>query len=626
MTSAIQSGGFQLAKNQATNLVQHSLNMLNNFLNSAENLRLDDSFIVYFKTVSADHVHYKRHRRGPVLLLGCNVSESLPGHLNIDQNLNPFFVDKCLLTHVILGLSRFAEKQNLFFLLLNICSAHKGTKVKGKKNGVIRQRKISEQTLNKAVSELVQQTSKLIQDCQLPSEGPYVVQEVLPIISQQLDVQIHLINSIQSKQASVESFPSKFDATKKQIVLHHIAPHHASYVYDLKATFRYFKKQVCFSCQETFWFNYQHVCKKSETCFSCRRNYRKPNDCLQVDPFFDSCDSQIEECMLDVPAQCDKCNIPIVTSSCLFSHKKICGIGETSKGKVGFFCNGCNQFFGKNKSGFANCMEAKAKHNCQNTPQRCFLCRNFKEDNHQCPIDKTKSTKKWPNLAFVSFGFKTNQSCVECFKAKECFMLANAMTWKEVYAHEMYPKLVCDLHKEHWQAISEPNVAVIYREIERGSFEKKIIAEDGFEVLDEKSPLLAFPYLSNDFKDSPNFKIESSYKKPCKSLILARESIEAQTQKTLLDKLMLEFTSPVYQNYSVLCLHAGDQAYSFILRGLTDLYLRPYIIQNGNKINLIAVDCLDLRFLNASSYLSGTLEDIAEDFAPKENIDYFPNK
>lgn len=626
MTSAIQSGGFQLGKNQANNMVHYSMNMLNNFLNSAENLRLDDSFIIYFKTVSTDHVNYKKHRRGPVVLLGSAVEESLPGQLDIDPSHDLLFKDKCILTHVLLGLMRFEKSLSNFFLLLNICSPHSKTKVMNENLKPIKRKKQTAKNINRAKEELLNRMQGLISECGFSPEGPYDVHEVLPKMASKLNIQIHLINSIQSKQAAVDSFPTEFDATRPQIILFRTSPEHASYVYDLRATFRYFKKQVCFKCKETFWFNYQHVCKKSNTCFGCRKTFQMPGDTQQVDPFFEFCDSQMEAAMLDVPAQCDKCNIPITTENCFASHKKICGISDTSKGKAGFYCEKCQTFFGRNRSGFANSQEAKEKHVCDKKIKTCFVCRNVKDDHHQCPINLAGSSKVWPNLAFIAFAHKTNQSCVICFSIKDEFRQAKNLTWKEVYSHENFSKLFCEKHAQNWELKSEPNVVIIYKEIERGLFERIIISDDGLKHEFQEKFQMAQPYVDEGFKDVPKFKLETEYKKPSKSLVLIQNNLMEKAKKTLIEKLLLELTSPSYQNFVVLGLHASQTYHSLILKGLIDLHLRPYIIQNGNRINLISVDSINLRFLNCSNYLSGSLEEIRDDFAGNEEINYFPER
>lgn len=625
MTSAIQSGAFQLGKNQANNMVHYSMNMLNNFLNSAENLRLDDSFIIYFKTVSAEHVNYKKHRRGPVVLLGAGSDESLPGQLNIRQSLDSFFKDKCILSHIVLGLMRFeTNSTNKFFLLLNICGPHPKTRVRSENGKLVKQTKPTEKNVSRATAELSNQLLRLISKCGFLHDGPYDVHEVLPKIAESLNIQIHLIHSIQSKQAAIDSYPDHFDSARPQIVLYRTSQEHASYVYDLKVAFRYFKKQVCFKCKETFWFNYQHVCKKSDTCFSCRKTYQQPSDCPQVDQFFETCDSQIETSMLEFPLQCEKCNIPITTQKCFLGHKKICGISESSKGKAGFYCEKCNTFFGRNRSGFANSKEAKEMHICDHNIKKCYLCRNIREENHQCPIGQAGMSKVWPNLAFVAFANKTNQSCVSCFSIKEEFRRAKNMTWREVYSHENFSKLFCEKHAHNWELKSEPNLAVIYKEIERGVFERKVISEEGLNLESEETHVLSQPYVDKDLRDVPKFKTEARYNKPSNSLVLIRKGYKEKEKKTLIEKLLLELTSPSFQNYVVLGLHASQTYHSLILNGLVDLHFRPYVIQNGNRINLISVDSINLRFLNCSSYLSGSLEEIRDAFAGNEEIIYFP--
>ncbi|EPS63716.1 hypothetical protein M569_11068 [Genlisea aurea] len=175
-----------------------------------------------------------------------------------------------------------------------------------------------------------------------------------------------------------------------------------------------------------------------------------------------------------------------------------------------------------------------------------------------------------------------------------------------------------------WQATLEPNVVVIIKETERGIFKTTVLSENKLD-LESVAPQDDFQvdYVPKGVVP-PKFVTFSSYKPNSESIKHSRKNLDGRKNKNLMEKLILEITGPEYQGTTFLCLNASETSHSFLLKGFTALDLRPFIIQNGNKVNLISIDVLDLRFLNASSFFPGILEDIAKDFAPGEELHYFP--
>jgi len=79
MQSSINSGAIELHRDSVEDIVNHTISMFSRFLQSNAELRLENSFQIYFKVLSLGHVQYPHHRRGPVTVLGCKQNSTIPG-------------------------------------------------------------------------------------------------------------------------------------------------------------------------------------------------------------------------------------------------------------------------------------------------------------------------------------------------------------------------------------------------------------------------------------------------------------------------------------------------------------------------------------------------------------------
>ena len=72
MTNALRSGGFNLQMNEAGSILSFVMNMLNRFINSNEEVKLDQGFQVFFKIFSYNHMNWSKSRRNKTArTLGC---------------------------------------------------------------------------------------------------------------------------------------------------------------------------------------------------------------------------------------------------------------------------------------------------------------------------------------------------------------------------------------------------------------------------------------------------------------------------------------------------------------------------------------------------------------------------
>ena len=630
MQSALNSGGFELHGNQPQNMVNYALNMLNRFLNSNATIKLDDSFCVYFKVLSVQHVNYAFHRRGPLMIVGCNNSDqNTPGKIEVDVSLqeNIEFVNKCLLTHIILGKLQHEARASQNFaqlaLLLSLCKKQKNNYEKHhftKKRRSLQSEASVKASQKKGFKLLKTKVDELILACDLHHSGPYNVHEVVPKICEFYDIQVHVICGLQTKNASVLSFPPQFDDTKLQIILEKTSQQHVTLISNLKTFFRHHKKRLCFECCKTFHQTYRHFCTKKSVCFACRRFFCTKETNFQNDKYFEYCDSQIEDKFLAVPSICNLCNMVCLTANCEKGHKNQCGVIKTSKGRMGFYCNTCRKHF---RHGFLNSEDAKNNHVCSVGISRCYNCKFLKEENHQCPIKKEQATKEIPNLACFAFSFKSLEQCNNCLNVRKLFKAENNLTWQEVYQHEKFATLICETHESLQNASVEPNVAVIYKETARGVFTQIVVTEDALQINVEKGEQIVYNYLPSNVAVK-EIKICENYEKKAAGMLKRLDILRAKTNKTLIHNFLLLITQPQWQNTTFLSLNANNCTNLAVLKGFIEIDVMPYVIENGNKVNLVSVDFLNLRFLNASAYLAGSIEEIRDQFNLQDDVYYFP--
>ena len=116
MVNALRSGGFNLQMSETNTILSFVLNMFNRFINSNEEIRLDQGFQVYFKIFSYNHVNWQKSRRKQNRTLGCeqgNKTMRIAGCVEIPNGFpgrELVFKNKCLLTSTVV-----CSYANLYF-------------------------------------------------------------------------------------------------------------------------------------------------------------------------------------------------------------------------------------------------------------------------------------------------------------------------------------------------------------------------------------------------------------------------------------------------------------------------------------------------------------------------------
>jgi len=634
--SAINSSAVELQTSDTQKMIEYVFSLFNRFINSNDTIRLDESFSVYFKVLSMDHVNVSKHRRKPNVVVGALNEARIrnQGTISISSGYpkNPIaFVNKCLLTSVIMGHLQNQSTNNdaaseEFEDLLYLCSEPPllpgWIKIKSKRKKF---RSPKNYQKNKAGKFLENYLKTVIRECNIEPCGPYDIHTVLPQLSNYFASQINVIQSLQGETASIFSYPDEFDCSLPQIFLDASLPNHVSMITNTIAFCRQFNKTVCMFCKKTSSLYHVHDCTKRTVCKKCHRFMKKVTTLEHNIHFLKFCDSEIRtDYTKEEEPRCQICGQLFKTENCFTTHYSKCGKIKPNhplpKGRNGYYCIKCEKCY---NFGFANSEDAKKNHVCDKSLVKCTNCHQYEEENHMCKIKKQDHTTKWPNLAFFSFTYKNSEECRDCYEKRRDFRVKHNLTLVELYRHKDFSKLYCSEVCENKTNHAEPNVAVVYKEIKRGTFKKFVLFEDELDF-DLKITEDTENFNYNSDYSGQNLVMHEKYISNVSGLKISLETILTKEKKTLLDKFVLLITQPSWQNYTFLSFN-GDRCENLsILRAFAELNLLPNVIQNGNRISSMFFKCLEIRFLNASAFISGSLENWINQHGLNKTQHFFP--
>jgi len=628
MTSPINSGYFTLqSPGMEANIVDTVLNLLNRFVNSNAEVSLDDSFSVYFRVYTNTH-HFHIQKKQRKRLVGNSSKLYLPGTLNacLGYPDNPSAFQKmCVLTSIILGnlkaklsIVSGEERKDLVKVwnsLMNVCEGEKKVNYYGSRLNNSKRKKYerpSTALLNSSGLLFLEKIKPFLKLLDFPLNQEMDLIETCQILAHHLGSQIHIIMGLTGVSASILSFPDKFDDSKPQIVLENLIENHVSLVTNIKMFLRSFETVICFACN------------KRKQCTSCRRFYATSQTIQQSDPFFTFCDSNIQDPLSEILVQCPTCNASLATKSCQKAHESLCGKQNKPKpplGRMGYHCMKCKTFF---KFGFKNAADAKANHVCKTDVKSCWKCKLDKEIGHQCLVSPIVPAKTMPQLAFFVFSFLSFENCSACLIVRESFQHSKNLSWTQLYLHEDFMSLSCEKHKHSSNFNSTPNAAVILKEVSRGSFKRVLIYDDEL----EKDSFVAKDVENYNYLPDGNYqKLLSPQKaKMRQDIKIILNSLTEKVKKSVVDKFLIEILKQEYYNTTFLSFNADILHNQLILKALANLNMIPFVIQDSGKVKLVSVKQLGIRFLNASSYLDGTLEDWIKQFSLTSQLYYFPEK
>ena len=398
MINGLNTGGFDIQES-SIDMVERVLKMLEQFLVSNQSLRLNDTFKVYLKILSIEHLKFKansKQRTHPKrtkefykkkhfgarnktlnkynFFWALDITDSYP-----NEPFPNVFQNKCLLTSCILGLLQhaFFESKRMDKRFIHVQNINSQNKEKQNHAGHI----------------LVRELNKLLDTTMLPKEGPYELDVTIQKLSQIYKCQFFIFDNIDNSNKLTYMFPSNYDDSLKPIFLFqpNDAKNHLIFIRNLNSYFKANVK-VCFPCKRTFLsHNYRHLCPKGNCCFSCRRFFQTTSTYVHERLAQNFCDGKITS---EKSFTCFRCNVTCYSDHCFKGHKLLC----SGKGTFGFKCLKCKKFtyrYGKMCGSLL-----KLSHKCGEA-KRCSYCRNIYDSDHLCKITKEKIISDSSKLAFI---------------------------------------------------------------------------------------------------------------------------------------------------------------------------------------------------------------------------------
>ena len=632
MTNALNSGSFSLQSEDTESILHFVLNMFNRFVNSNQEVKLNQGFRCYFQVLSYSHLQWANNQRksNSKRTLGCKTDDfkingcveiplSFEGHLNVFEN-------KCLLTSVILGyycneyyrtkhLVDEAKERNIatsvtvdttHFKLWNLYRANKRvTNKKRKEAGMLLLEKVKELQFSLNLSE----------------EGPYIAEKVLPKLADYYKVQIHLLKNNQEKEAFLSSYPEEdWNPEKSQIFLYPKNDNHVVPILKL-TNFKRKNRQFCPLCRITFSAYYRHFCKyTNKCCFRCKSYHGSEATVILPNHYFKFCFSSLKrpEDILDPPLTCSLCNFKFPSKQCYLNHKTTCGGDKATKSKNGHFCDECKKFHPIGSICQAKSNSRKCKH--------CGVDYIINEE-HNCQLKKETLTKKWPKLIFFDFEFENTSTfnCVTCYNLKLNYLEKKQMSLKEGSQTSEFYDVKCDHHCKFAQN-QMPNYVTIWKEVTFGHFHKYSFSSDDLGI----PPCQIEDHFESNYdwrRLNPNSTVaEKKGRSRTETTTYQMKLNFYQKKKSVLDYFGHFMLKNSWKNYTFLSLNHKTDNMSCILEIFARLNMTPEIIRKGHRYISIVSDSESLTFLNASNYFKGSYEEIAKQFSLNMEPVFFPTK
>jgi hypothetical protein len=618
MINALNTGGFDIQEG-IDEMIERVLKMLQQFLISNNSLRLNNTFKVYVKVLSIDHIKYKKSRKKKKNPKKRNLNKKIGARSDKEEknmywslsvpdgfgSKPDIFKDKCLLTATILG-----HLQNMFYK-----SNRKDKRFMYVQN--INSKILAKQSQGCKI--LLNELNNIFSNTSILTEGPYDLEETTKQLSQYFKCQFFIFDAVDNSTKLNFMYPNAYDDSLQPIFLYQPLnePNHVIFIKHLNSYFKANLK-ICFYCKKSFRsYRYNHFCKKIKGCFACHRAFAKKTTFLHKKNEINFCDKNITN---ELPTICSKCNVTLYSKHCEKGHKLLC----YGRGSFGWKCLKCKKF--SYRYGKVNSILMESIHKCG--IKKCVYCSEDIEFEHLCKLHIEKFPKSWPFLAFIGIEYSTIsvQNCIKCFEVK-CEYQKVGSKYHKSDNIENQPQFCCENHKTN-EIYLEPSLIIIYKEIKRGTFKKFVLSCDDFHLNDfTENDFMNFEYVLEEL--SSIYNVQSNHKKKTKKTSDFNKNLrKLQSQQncslSLIDKFVKLISNPEWENMTFITQDSTSQNYNTILSGFIKNGFCPKVIQNGRKILFMEVESFNLRFITSNSYFEGSEFDVARQFHVDFDHYFFP--
>lgn len=599
-----RTGAYMLQNNDAKDMVNHLMSNFNRFVNSNASVELlENKFAVHFKVISNIHLDNSSVQRKPISVTKTVGADStncfLPGgRLSLQSKFN----NDCLPKSICFA----------YLKLKNPITYQKVKKILFKKS--------TKKVKQEAIKILNEFQNDLCNSCNIDFSGPHDI-KIVEIIALHLQIQIHIIFSMEGSRPELQSFPLGNNYELPRIYLQ-VLDNHIVIIDNLQTFFKFYKKIVCFDCRKLLGSTWRktHRCSQIQNCFNCNGIFLTNNTYIVPNENVFFCNSNLSDIQKNKPFDCPKCNLTFVSNECFLRHQKKCN--SNSKG---WKCPKCGIF--EYSHTFQSNEVLEKNHICGVKQYRCHYCYQNKEENHICEISKQIGHLVWPNLAFLHMTFKDLgcANCQNCYLKQKEYCEKNNITFRELFQKDIYSDLICDIHKNNTTS-EEPNVINMYKEEKRFEFQEYCFTDDILQ-LPENMLLknIHYPYASiaKPISSEP-FKCKKIAQKVTKDFAnILSSQFSSKNIKSAIDKLILFFCeTQKMSNFTVVVSDA--RILLVILKSFVKLNIIPTVFQEGNQISFLEIPSLKIRFVTMNSYISGSLYDLANQYNINFTRSYFP--
>jgi len=584
-------------------MIQAVMSTFHRYINSNQNIELDNTFEVFFKIVSGVHVNYSQHRRKAIplrTLVGHRIKQGscfqrggildLPKGTNLEPNC---FENQCL----------------LLCLIFQLCKLSNPDTFEAIKPLVMR--KSALQLKIAAAQMLKHQISQFCTKANISAQGPYDLLSTVQMFSELNCCQVIVISSMDGATPIFHMFPNKFDLNLPRIYLFN-QNNHVVIINNLMSFWKSYKKQICFGCKKFYYYwtynRQNHKCSNLQTCYLCSGILKTNLTVINDSETFIYCDSSI---CTSQPVKCQKCNNNFQTKTCFENHWKKC-----SRNAMPQLCSKCNLLLAPGK-------DVLLTHDCGVKRKFCRICFQNAPVNHICSIVKQNFHSNWPIVGVLAMAFKGRGSdgCEKCFVVKSNFAKQQNIPFELFCKDPRFKTLLCQEHKEDDTSFSCTNAISIWVESQRFLFEHQTFTDDilipTLSIVDrvERIPVV---YCDEPLPFTNECPKNNKIKGPTKDLIEATRLLPKNAETKLLDFIVSKKLN------NTVMLVENDQVMFKLLDIFLSSQVQPHIIQKGSKLFCLELTQFGLKFINFQNYAPGTIETWLEQFQVNLTQPYFP--
>jgi hypothetical protein len=599
-TNAVRTSVHALRDCDPKQMTDTVMSDFNRFLNSHQTMELNSTFTVYFQVLSPQHTACVQNRRKAIPVRHktgthsgntCRAKGSLLS-LPVGFPDSPFaFLNLCTVVNLLFGWLKYNNLVD-YKIVKTLCNVKQNNL---EKNGA---------------GEIMVTLMDMFYEITLVERGKLDLNVIVPIFSRLMNVQVHVICSFSGCVPTLISYPPKNDYSLQRLYFVEYQEH-LYFIEKLDTCFRYNRKCICFDCKRFYssGFDSYHVCKERRNCYYCKGILMAPNtlEMPTAGELVLFCDSEIKPTFNQY---CEVCNRTFWSQKCFNNHLQFC-----KKNNYGWFCDACDTFVNLKLPAKV----LKERHTCGNKLYRCKYCFEIKENEHVCKVETQTFHKEWCNLGFINIKsvFPSSGNCNECFQKREKFMTEHNLNFKQLFQHNEYPNLSCANHTEKSDC-THCNVISVIVEKNRFEFSEEIFCDDilninvnstfNFKYSQTKTPVTKTCYKAKKRVQSTNnlhdelFKKNKGWAAASKFMYFLRNEDIANTTFLVPSDEMMQAI------YQIVLAH----------------FVKPDVIQKGRKVFLLELPGIKVRFINFSSYVSGTLGDLKKQFCISQSLHFFP--